>query len=171
MERTESDAIFEFSDEAFADESKSEHTSDVSSEDISSDVNNNETQSNANKTVQRVQTDKKKIVKEDGKTYYQYTYELINDKGECVGKRTVSNQCKSKNQNNKYKPENKETVIDSIQVYINKNNIKTQYLYKRMNLDQLLKPLIEHVLKEANIKLTQQQMRTLVKEEILQLTA
>ena len=170
MERTESDAIFEFSDEAFSSESTSEHTSDVSSDDISPDVNTN-VDTNVNKSIQRVQTDKKKIVKEDGKTYYQYTYELRNEKGECVGKRTVSNQCKSKNQNNKYKPENKETVVDSIQVYINKNDIKTQYLYKRMNLDQILKPLIEHVLKEANIKLTQQQMRTLVKEEILQLTA
>ena len=170
MERTESDAIFEFSDEAFSSESTSEHTSDVSSDDISPDVNTN-VDTNVNKSIQRVQTDKKKIVKEDGKTYYQYTYELRNEKGECVGKRTVSNQCKSKNQNNKYKPENKETVVDSIQVYINKNDIKTQYLYKRMNLDQILKPLIEHVLKEANIKLTQQQMRTIVKEEILQLTA
>ena len=112
---------------------------------------------------------KKQTTNEKGEKCYEYTYELLDDEGKVISKQVVTNNQK-KNTTIKYDENNNEqiqSIITSVNKFIETNGIKLPDLYKRMNLDSHLKGMIEIITTELNMKITQKQLRELINKHVL----
>lgn len=120
--------------------------------------------------VTRKCINKELISNENGDKQYSYTYEIYDEDGKLKSVQKVNNRSQKKF-DNKYNPETtiKEPIINAIKLYIHDNQIRIPSLYKRTNLDKILKPLITHIHENVNIKFTQQQLRKLIQKDILEI--
>lgn len=110
----------------------------------------------------------KKINFKDDVTEYIYEYDIYKN-GELVNKRTIKRTNKRKYPTKFDDTLHKETIIEHINKYITENDIKIPSLYKRINLDKLLKNIVEYIDFYTKIKCTQAQIRTIIQTDILKL--
>ena len=113
----------------------------------------------------RVQIDHKKY-QENGKTIYEYTYEVVQKNGEKVKK--VVRRRFTPTKNHKFVlEENRDEVLNLINRYIEENDIKIPSLYKVSNLKPLLKPISTFILQESQIRILLPVLKEFMKKEIL----
>ena len=117
--------------------------------------------------IERKLVDKRINIKDDI-TEYSYDYEIYRN-GELVNKRTIVRTNRRKHPNKYDETIHKETVIEYINRYITENDIKIPTLYKRINLDKILKNIVEYIDFYTKIKCTQAQIRTIIQTDILKL--
>lgn len=117
--------------------------------------------------IERKLVDKRINIKDDI-TEYSYDYEIYRN-GELVNKRTIVRTNRRKHPNKYDETMHKETVIEYINRYITENDIKIPTLYKRINLDKILKNIVEYIDFYTKIKCTQAQIRTIIQTDILKL--
>ena len=110
----------------------------------------------------------KKINITDNVTEYIYEYEVYKN-GELVNKRTIKRTNNRKHPNKFDETVHKQTIIEHINRYITENNIKIPTLYKRINLDKILKNIVEFIDFYTKIKCTQAQIRKIIQTDILKL--
>ena len=104
----------------------------------------------------------------DNITEYIYEYEIYRN-GELVNKRTIKRTNKRKHPIKFDENTHKNLIIENINHYIKENNIEISTLNKRINLDKILKHLVEFVDFHTKIKCTQAQIRNLIQKNILNL--
>lgn len=125
--------------------------------------------SRSKEKVTRKCINKELISNENGIKQYSYTYEIYDEEGKLKSVQKVNNSI-AKKANNKYNDETDvKPVIDCLKEYFNANQIRIPSLYKRNNLDKLLKPLIIHINETCNIKFTQIQLRNVIRKHILEI--
>ena len=117
--------------------------------------------------IERKLVDKKINIKDDI-TEYVYEYDIYRN-GELVNKRTIKRTNTRKHPNKYDETIHKETIIEHVNRYITENDIKLPTLYKRINLDKILRNIVEYVDFYTKIKCTQAQIRTIVQNDILKL--
>lgn len=117
--------------------------------------------------IERKLVDKKINIKDDV-TEYIYEYDIYRN-GELVNHRTIK-RTNTKKYPNKFNEElHKESVIEQINKYIDENKIEISTLNKRINLDKILKNIVEYIDFYTKIKCTQAQIRTIIQNDILKL--
>ena len=117
--------------------------------------------------IERKLVDKRINVKDDI-TEYSYDYEIYRN-GELVNKRTIKRTNTRKHPNKYNETIHKENVIEHINRYLKENDVKIPTLYKRINLDKILRNIVEYIDFYTKIKCTQAQIRTIIQTDILKL--
>ena len=102
----------------------------------------------------------------DNITEYTYEYEVYRN-GELVNKRIIKRTNKRKHPIKFDENVHKNLIIENINRYINENKIEISTLNKRINLDKILKSIVEFVDFYTKIKCTQAQIRNLIQKNIL----
>ena len=113
----------------------------------------------------RVQVDNQKTVV-DGLTVYEYTYEVTKPNGDKI-KKIVRQRVSSSKVPRFVEEEHHETVKNSINKYIEENEIKVPSLYKMSNLDPILKPIQSYIIKTNFIRVNLPILKNFIKKEIL----
>ena len=113
----------------------------------------------------RVQVDNQKTVV-DGLTVYEYTYEVTKPNGDKI-KKIVRQRVSSSKVPRFVEEEHHETVKNSINKYIEENEIKIPNLYKMSNLDPILKPIQSYIIKTNFIRVNLPILKNFIKKEIL----
>ena len=117
---------------------------------------------------ERIQTSKKITTTENGESCYEYQYDIMKDGVKVNTKKVIVKPVKKAN--NKYnETDHKNLVITSLEKYFKDHDIKVPTLYKRMNLDKIIKDLIQHINSDIQVKCSQAQIRTIIKRDFLKL--
>ena len=110
----------------------------------------------------------KEVEMENNIKIYRYIYVIYKDNVEIGRQSVVKSSVKKYTQ--KYNDiQHKTIVLDVIRNYFKLHNLKIALLQKRSNLDGILKDLVKIIHKQTNIKLTQNQLRNVIKFNILDL--
>jgi hypothetical protein len=102
----------------------------------------------------------------DGVTVYEYTYEVTKPNGDKV-KKIVRQKVSSSKVPRYNSEEHHETVLNSINKYIEENEVKVPNLYKMSNLDAVLKPIQSYIIDSNCIRVNLPILKNFIKKEIL----
>ena len=102
----------------------------------------------------------------NGQQYYVYKYEVKKEDQTEPTIITVKNKV-SRKYPYRFQPSNSSKVLEYVQMYLASNRIPFQTLYKRKNLDSHLNGIIAYIVKSLNLKITQVQLRDLIRKHIL----
>ena len=119
------------------------------------------------KAQKRIQTAHQKTVV-DGLTVYEYTYEIIKPNGEKITKK-ITQKVSSSKVPRFNDEEHHEKVLNSINKYIEENEILIPNLYKMQNLQPILKPIQDFIIDENYIRVNLPVLKNFIKKEILKI--
>lgn len=107
-----------------------------------------------------------KHFEENGLKIYEYTYEIVHQDGSKTTK-IVRRKVKPSS-TKKYNPEeNRETVLNCVNKYIEEHELKLPNLYKVTNLKPHLKPISTYVFQETQIRILIPTLKEFIQKEIL----
>ena len=115
--------------------------------------------------TKRVQLENKKSVV-DGFTYYEYVYEVTNPNGTKV-KKTIRQKVSSSKVPRFVEDEHHETVLESINKYINEHEIAVENLHENKKLVEVLKPIQAYIIETNYIRVNLPVLKNFIKKEIL----
>lgn len=114
----------------------------------------------------RIQKQSTRMTDTNGQEYYVYQYEVHKEDQTEPTIITVKNKVNRKYPN-RFQTSNTPKVLEYVQIYLTSNAIPFQTLYKRKNLDSHLNGIIAYIVKSLNLKITQVQLRDLIRKHIL----
>ena len=117
--------------------------------------------------MKRYQIEKRTSFGEDGKKVYHYTYEYRDAEGNVKATRQMCTRTTPKYATHYSTKEHEEIVLGCINDFIKTNEIHVPHLYKKKNLEPHLKPLCGNIWQTHQIRITQDDLRNLIKTKIL----
>ena len=102
----------------------------------------------------------------DGLTVYEYTYEVTKPNGDKI-KKVVRQKVSSSKVPRFNDEDHHETVLNSINKYIEEHEVKIPSLYKMSNLNPILKPIQSYIIETNFIRVNLPILKEFIKKEIL----
>ena len=117
------------------------------------------------KVAKRVQIAHRKIF-DEGKTIYEYDYEITEPNGKTY-KKTIKRKVTSTKVPRFIEAENRESVLEVIKKYISEKEIVFDDLRKRTKIQEVLKPIRDYIIDEIYVRVNLPVLKNLILTEIL----
>ena len=117
------------------------------------------------KVAKRVQIAHRKIF-DEGKTIYEYDYEITEPNGKTY-KKTIKRKVTSTKVPRFIEDENRESVLEVIKKYISEKEIVFDDLRKRTKIQEVLKPIRDYIIDEIYVRVNLPVLKNLILTEIL----